>query len=416
MRSLLFMMGTLALIACQQQTPNTGSADAGEPADAGRSAECTVTEITSGSGHACARRADGSVVCWGNFLRVGFCAPSGTGAAATVEGLAPVTALSAQYAHTCAVGDAGSLHCWGWNAHAQLGAGKNSDYVVLPAEVVDAEANAFRDVDQVAAGGGHTCARRQGTVWCWGNNNSGQLGIKGADPSVPHPVKLAGLDDVSDVRAGNSHSCAITADRMLWCWGWNGLGQVGVGTQDDVLEPTSVLADVRAVATGIEHTCAIDGDGRIWCWGNNGSGQLGDGTTTMRTSPVQIEAPFVARAIAVGAHHSCALDDADALWCWGANWVGQLGLGWMGDGVVAVPTAATAVDAPVSSVALGEAHTCAVTKSGAARCWGSNDEGELGDGQRVMGGVVSPVDVAACPAAEPPPIDECEWIPYPDPA
>src|SRR5690606_11683549 len=94
---------TLVLFGCQPHASEV-------PADSDAAA-CAVSEITSGDGHACARRADGSVVCWGHFLSVGFCAPSGTGAAATVDGLAPVKSVSAQHAHTCAVSDAGSLYC-----------------------------------------------------------------------------------------------------------------------------------------------------------------------------------------------------------------------------------------------------------------------------------------------------------------
>jgi alpha-tubulin suppressor-like RCC1 family protein len=363
---------------------------------------CAITALASGASHACALRSDGGVTCWGDFLTVGFCAPSGTGAPATVEAIADARSLSSQTSHTCVVTESKTVRCWGWNQYAQLGSASNVHWVVVPADVVDEQGAVFGDVDQVAAGGGHSCARRAGRLWCWGKD-------------AEHPVEVPGLDEVIDVRAGNSHTCALRADGSLWCWGWNGLGQVGNGTQADVTAPAHVLDDVTAVAAGIQHTCAIDGGGRVLCWGDNGSGQLGDGTTTLRTTPVEVSSALSARALAVGDHHTCAVDTQGGLWCWGANWVGQLGLGAADDDGVAVPVRASAIDAPIAAVAAGEAHTCALAESGELSCWGSNDEGEVGTGERSLGGVLHPSAVSVCPPVAPSPVAECAWIPYPEP-
>jgi hypothetical protein len=175
------------------------------------------------------------------------------------------------------------------------------------------------------------------------------------------------------VGAGWGHTCAIKQDGSLWCWGRNDYGQLGDGTNTDKTTPVQITSEVSSVALGGDHTCAVKTDGSLWCWGNNDFGQLGDGTNTSRTTPVQITSGV--SSVALGLHHTCAVKTDGSLWCWGVNWYGQLG-----DGTNTDKTTPVQITSGVSSVALGRGHTCAVKTDGSLWCWGVNASGQLGDG------------------------------------
>jgi len=242
----------------------------------------------------------------------------------------------------------------------------------------------------VSSGGEHTCAvKNDGSAWCWGRNNVGQLG-DGSTADRHLPTVVSGLSsNVSAISAGAYHTCAIKTDGSVWCWGLNHVGQLGDGTTTNRLVPTAVgalSANVDAISAGTLHTCAITFDGnfsRVWCWGSNTSGQLGDGTTTNRTVPVSsLSAEFIID-VSAGNRHTCAIEGsawfgASYLYCWGANEDGELG-----DGTTVNRVTPTLImdgtDSPISiSAAWG--HTCAVKADGSAWCWGYNPAGELGDG------------------------------------
>jgi alpha-tubulin suppressor-like RCC1 family protein len=132
------------------------------------------------------------------------------------------------------------------------------------------------------------------------------------------------------VAAGGYHTCAIKEDGSLWCWGDNEEGQIGDGTWEDKKSPVKIIeSGVVSVAAGGFHTCAIKEDGSLWCWGKNDSGQLGydsDEANEAKNTPVQIMESGVV-AVAAGLYHTCAIKQDGSLWCWGSNEDGQLGDG-----------------------------------------------------------------------------------------
>ena len=210
--------------------------------------------------------------------------------------------------------------------------------------------------------------------------------IVGIAPACVRPPWLSrpGQNHGQDVEltSGDTHSCALTIIGTVKCWGANTYGALGDGTTTDRSEPVLVAQlgpGVRAVSAGWHHTCALTHVGGVKCWGYNLRGQLGDGTTTMRTTPVDVVGlTRGVRAIASGVFHTCALTSGGAVKCWGLNHAGQLGNGTTENS--SVPVDVVGLGQGVTAVTSGIWHSCAITPGGAAKCWGQNNFGQLGDG------------------------------------
>ncbi len=212
----------------------------------------------------------------------------------------------------------------------------------------------------IAAGESHTCVvLAGGTVSCWGDNTSGQLGAVTAETYSIAPVSVDGLTDVVGVSAGDAHSCALLASRSIRCWGRGFSGQLGDGTTSSSTTPVDVLGigDAVAVSAGGDHTCALRATGQVNCWGDNNDGGLGDGTTTDAPSPVEVVGIANAVAIAAGSESSCAVLETGTVRCWGFNGFGQLGNGTEVDSHV--PADVVALSDAVS-IGMGDNHSCAI--------------------------------------------------------
>jgi alpha-tubulin suppressor-like RCC1 family protein len=236
----------------------------------------------------------------------------------------------------------------------------------------------------VAVGDYSTCALLSGSpggVDCWGDGAHGQLGDGTKETSLV-PIEVTSLPGATvGIAAGGSHACAVARDGTLGCWGANTHGQLGNGTTAGSAKPVLArgLTGVVAVAAGAAHTCALVRTGGVDCWGANGSGQLGDGVTTDSSTPQQVQGlQGGVAAIAAGLAHTCGLLSTGTVLCWGSNANGELGDGKMVDSNVPVPV--TGLPGPAIAIAAGDAHTCALLEGGAVACWGWNIEGQLGNG------------------------------------
>jgi alpha-tubulin suppressor-like RCC1 family protein len=177
----------------------------------------------------------------------------------------------------------------------------------------------------------------------------------------------------------SAHTCGITSDNLAYCWGWNFSGQLGDGTTQDRSRPVPVAGGLRfrQVSPGSEHTCGVTIDYRAYCWGHGG--RLGDGTQEQHLTPVPVSGTRKYVRIDVGAFHACALAYSDRhAYCWGDNFDGELGTGTKGSQILT--PVAVAGGRSWREVAPGAGFTCGITTARVAYCWGSDDQGKLGDG------------------------------------
>jgi alpha-tubulin suppressor-like RCC1 family protein len=339
-----------------------------------------VISVAAAGTHTCALRANGIVSCWGNNLNgeLGDGTTTSRTTTADVPGLTGVVAIAAGQIHTCAALYNGNVYCWGSSDSGQIGNGSTSLIVSTPALV----AGGLKDVVALAAGLVHTCAlKSDGTVFCWGDNTSGQLGQgpTGGFTAAPS-FAVSGLSNAVSIAGGHVHTCAVRADGSALCWGENGNGQLGRGNTTKPLSsaaaPVLSLTGAIGITAGTSHSCAVRSDGNAFCWGSNASGQIGDGTTAQRLVPTQVLGLNTATEITAGSNFTCATEPNDTPRCWGANSVGQLG-----DGTQAGETIPSVVSGGSGSInargiAAGYFETCARRDNGAGACWGRGPNGD----------------------------------------
>lgn len=293
----------------------------------------------------------------------------------------PYRSVAAGHFHTLGVRNDGTLYAWGLNQHGQLG----------DATLVDKTAPVRIGSDthwtQVAAGEYHSLAiKSDGTLWAWGLNIDGQLGHAVGDTTRRTvPVQVGSDTDWMAVAAGKNHSLALKNDFSLWAWGRNASGQLGVAAGDtsNRYVPTAVGSDTdwMAIAAGADHSLALKNANSLWAWGLNASGQLGDNTTVRKEVPTAVDATNSPNTqwvtVSAGGAHTLAVRNDGALFVWGSNAQSQLGNGLAGP--LLTPTR-LGLEADWQLVAAGGTHSVAKKRDGSLWTWGSNTHGQLGNG------------------------------------
>ena len=224
----------------------------------------------------------------------------------------------------------------------------------------------------------HTCAlTTESGVKCWGDNRWGQLG-NGTSTSSAVPVDVSGLQSgVVRVTAGSKNNCALTIEGGVKCWGATGEGFILDGTNaryypEDIV---GLQSGVKDVVSGGFHSCALTTSGGVKCWGDNDDYQLGDGTRSYRSTPVDARGlESNVELIVAGRYHSCALTKAGAVKCWGDNDYGQLGTGGWSPNSTGY---AVGLKSGVTKLFSGGYHSCAETDNEILKCWGDNKYGQL---------------------------------------
>jgi alpha-tubulin suppressor-like RCC1 family protein len=335
--------------------------------------------------HACALLDDGSVRCWGDNragqLGNGTETFQSARPGAAVIGLTDIAQVAAGYEHSCASARGGSVWCWGDNVYGQLGV---EGPAALPVQVPGldgpaAEIGCHGDADYSS---GFTCARMtSGKVFCWGANFNGQLGDGSLDATAT-PVQVLNLTDAVRIALGPHSACAVRSTGGVVCWGYNGVpGWLGTGSSEENVEvPEAVLglSDVREIDGGLHYYCVIaGGDDSVKCWGNNERGQIGALVAGAVIPPFDTSVK-AAESVHAGWGSTCALRQNGDVSCWGNNALGQFGNGT--DDSSPTPTTPAALAARPRSFAYRWATGCALLETGRVQCWGENYYGILGDG------------------------------------
>ncbi|MGQ0845227.1 MAG: RCC1 domain-containing protein [Sporichthyaceae bacterium] len=365
--------------------------------------------IVVGDGNVCAITIADAADCWGSSSgnQIGD-ASAGFGEIRepkTIPQLASgVSALSLGNGHTCALVK-GALNCWGGNGYGQLGTGKRTQ--LLAPAVVPGLATG---VVATAAGNGASCAiSRAAALLCWGDSEfkfvgsaAGSTALKPAPVRAVRPVVPApsSRSDLASISTGRDHSCGVTRAGAALCWGANAEAQLGDGTLTASSTPVPVRglgSGVVEVSAGDRYSCAVLEDGSARCWGANQYGELGNGRPHGSLTPSRVaNLTDVASVDASGAGGTaCAVTRTGAAYCWGNDGNGQLGDGPddRSTKVSALPVAVSGLDSGVRSVHVGFRNACALTIDGAVLCWGDNAFGQLGTGDAAVG-TLSQVPVA----------------------
>ncbi|MBI4317444.1 MAG: hypothetical protein HY675_03055 [Chloroflexi bacterium] len=340
-----------------------------------------VTQVQANS-TACAVRGNGSVWCWGDAddgeIGDGTTSPGTRSNPVQVSNTNLTNAVSVAVGtnFTCARKSDDTVWCWGKNNAGQLGAG-DTVQSSTPRQVTGL--TSAIQIDTYTDG---ACAvRSNNTVWCWGANVYGQVGNNSTTNPVASARQVTGLSSIDSVSGGNFHNCAVrSSDSTVWCWGKNESGQLGINNtvspKSSALQTTNA-SSITQVTAGGNHSCARDSSGQIFCWGDNAEGQLGDNTTVRKTTAKQIGSGTDWEAITVGTKTTCAVRTNSTVWCWGDGANKTIGL----DDTTTDQTSPSL--GPVGNIIQadeGASGGCAVTQAGLPYCWGGNARGELGDG------------------------------------
>lgn len=285
--------------------------------------------------------------------------------------------VSAGYIHTVGLKADGTLWAWGNNGQGQLGIGS------FVSKRIPTQIGTDNNWVKIATGNYHSIAlKANGTIWTWGQNSYGQLG-DGTTATRTAPVQIGTGTDWVSVASGDNYIVALKSNGTLWAWGRNIRGQLGDGTTIDKSSPVQIgtANNWKTIAPGSEHTFAIKTDGTLWGWGDNLTYQLGDGTQVSKTSPIQIGTATNWKSVAGGSVHSLGIKTDGTLWSWGYNFYGQLG-----NGTKAINYTPIQVGTETnwrSIVANYDYSSVAIKTDGTLWTWGRNNSGQLGDGTTI---------------------------------
>lgn len=284
--------------------------------------------------------------------------------------------IAAGYEHSAAIAADHSLWTWGDNWSGQLGLGDEDDRDV-PTRV-----GSDTNWAEIAAGWDFTVAlRTDGTLWSWGDNWNGQLGLGDRDDRST-PTRVGSSSNWVALAVGHDQTLALRADGTLWGWGDNEDGQLGTGDAFPRFAPTRVgtNTDWIAISGHAAHCLALRANGTLWAWGGNWAGQLGTADAVTRFAPTQVGSDTNWSEITAANQRSFAIHGDGTLWTWGGNWEGQLGLGDTTNRYV--PTQIGAFT-NWRHVAVGDDHALAIRSDGTLWSWGINTDGPLGQGDTV---------------------------------
>lgn len=347
------------------------------------------------------------------------------------NGRTVVSGAASNYSN-CALLDNGQVKCWGLNTWGMLGYGHTNNLGDAAGEMsslAPLSLGTGLTVSKLTGGQGDTlCAIfTNGKAKCWGDNSFATLGYGSmyvGDDSIDMGANLPTVSlgtgrTAKDISMGVNYACALLDNDQAKCWGYNGYGNHGVGDTNNRGDTGNEMGDnlpavtmgtggnILSLTSGVNHNCALLKDFTVRCWGQNNYGQLGVGHTSTRgetqssqseyvNSPVDLGTNRYPVYVSASGNHSCAILDNLETKCWGRNDQGELGIGsstHRGDAVGemgdALPTVSLGTGRFALSLGLGANHTCAILDNGTSKCWGNGGNGEIGTGSTTDRGIAA---------------------------
>jgi alpha-tubulin suppressor-like RCC1 family protein len=363
-----------------------------------RDAGIRFTSIAAGYEHTCGTAETGAAYCWGSgfFGQLGIGASESSGRPITVSADLPFVSVTAAERHSCGLTENHVAVCWGYGMSGQLGV--DVDPGIRPHTFANPPVEVSGNLEFVALDAGRetTCGiTRIGSGYCWGDNSSRAIGNDSVPGFFPvfEPVRITGDLEFVSLSTSGRHSCGTTRNGVIYCWGANERGQLGDGSTEDRVEPVAVASPLKfnMVSASERFTCGLTDAGRVYCWGANWVGELGNGSLDESSVPVPVLGDIIFTSVSSGYWHVCAVSADGRGYCWGSHRCGQLGVGnaeleTCGEAGTFTESPCATSPVPVAgnlrfgSISAGGVHTCGVTTGGLGYCWGSNDQGRLGNG------------------------------------
>ncbi len=377
----------------------------------------TIKSISIGKYHTCAIASDDRAYCWGynNFGQLGnnsntqSANPVAVYSTGALSGLT-IKEVSSGWNHNCVIASNDQSYCWGLGENGQLGNFSSSNQKVPVAVKTDGVLSGLT-VKSISSGGMHTCViASNDSGYCWGASSYGQLGkyINGS-PSYPVGVDVITGKTLKTISAGGRHTCAITNDDLIYCWGMGTYGQVGNNTNTEkISSPVAVNTGgvlsgktIKSIATGMNSTCVVASDSQVYCWGWNVNGQLGiDSADFSSLIPVAVNNLSGKTIKAISGNNGgsmCATTSNNNVYCWGDNGYGQLGNGANSNNIKlpgAIDTSGALNGKTIKVLSAGEFYNCVIASDDKAYCWGQNDYGQLGNNSTNNTAHPTPVDTS----------------------
>jgi alpha-tubulin suppressor-like RCC1 family protein len=395
----------IALAGCGEgaESPTAPVAPPAPALEAATAALVSFTQVSAGGFHTCALASDGRVFCWGlnENGQLGDGTQTNRSSPRVVSGTLRFVQVSAGAYHTCAVTAENRAYCWGNDENGRLGDGTAGTDRLTPTAVAGG-----RRFVRIRAGTYHTCGVNNYDVgFCWGKSAFGELGA-GTNFGIT-PLRIAGGLSFQSVIAGGGFTCGTTTGNKGYCWGYNLDGAVGDGTRTNRNKPTAVagglsfksvvagggvIDDAQGEQVDETHACGLTTANLAYCWGQGSNGQLGIGTFTGgEPNPSAVVGGLHFGQLIAGYYHSCGVTTTKVAYCWGLDGNGQLGDGGSTQRAAPTKVAGGLLFAGVSAGPVGN-HTCGITTGYKIYCWGFNVFGQLGDG--TTSNRLSPVKVA----------------------